>query len=62
MDRKMNANNSIKCSVSTCAFHNSDKRACSLSSIQVGSDGPAAKDCSCTECASFELSKQNGGF
>ena len=31
----MNANNSIKCSVSSCTHHNSAKSVCSLSSIQV---------------------------
>ena len=30
------ANNSIKCSVSSCAHHNSAQSACNLSSIQVG--------------------------
>ena len=29
------ANNSIKCSVSSCAHHNSAQSACNLSSIQV---------------------------
>lgn len=36
----MNANNSIKCSVSSCTHHNSAKSVCSLSSIQVGCCGP----------------------
>ena len=43
----MNANNSIKCS---------------LSSIQVGCCGPTTKECACTECASYEMSKQKNGF
>ena len=46
------ANNSIKCSVSSCAHHN----------IQVGCCGPATKECACTECASYEMSKQKSGF
>ena len=33
------ANNSIKCSVSSCAHHNSAQSACNLSSIQVGCCG-----------------------
>ena len=49
------ANNSIKCSVSSCAHHNSAQSACNLSSIQVGC-------CGCTECASYEMSKQKSGF
>ena len=55
----MNANNSIKCSVSSCTHHNS---VCSLSSIQVGCCGPTTKECACTECASYEMSKQKNGF
>jgi hypothetical protein len=27
----------------------------------VGTCGPTSKDCACTECNSFELSKQNCG-
>ena len=60
MNGNMNANNSIKCSVSSCAHHNGAKSVCSLNSIKVGTCGPATKDCACTECASFELSKQYG--
>ena len=52
----MNANNSIKCSVSSA------KSVCSLSSIQVGCCGPTTKECACTECASYEMSKQKNGF
>ena len=60
---KMNANNSIKCSVSSCAHHNGAKSVCSLSAIQVGSCGPASKECACTQCSSFRLSGQGGsGF
>lgn len=53
----LKANNSIKCSVSSCAHHNGAQSVCSLSAIQVGTCGPTSKDCACTECASFELSK-----
>lgn len=62
MNDKMNANSNIKCTVSSCAYHNNNKGLCSLSSIQVGTCGPASKDCSCTECASFHLSKSGGSF
>ena len=58
----MNANNSIKCSVSSCTHHNSAKSVCSLSSIQVGCCGPTTKECACTDCASYEMSKQKNGF
>lgn len=46
-------NPSIKCSVCSCAYHNSDDY-CSLESIKVGTDtsNPTAK-CE-TECLSFE--------
>lgn len=54
----MKANSSIKCSVSSCAHHNGAESVCSLSAIQVGTCGPTSKDCSCTECASFELSRK----
>ncbi|MDY3015048.1 MAG: DUF1540 domain-containing protein [Evtepia sp.] len=56
-NRMNNANHSIRCSVSSCAHHNKAQSACSLSSIQVGTCGPASKDCACTECASYQLSK-----
>ena len=60
MNGNMNANNSIHCTVSSCAHHNGAKSVCSLNSIKVGTCGPATKDCACTECASFELSKHYG--
>lgn len=62
MNNNMNANNSIKCSVSSCTHHNSAKSVCSLSSIQVGCCGPTTKECACTECASYEMSNQKNGF
>lgn len=61
MNDCMNANTSIKCSVSSCAHHNSAKSACSLSSIQVGCCGPTSKECACTECASYEFSQRKSG-
>ena len=62
MNHSMNAHNNIKCSVSSCTHHNSAKSVCSLSSIQVGCCGPATKECACTECASYEMSKQKSGL
>ena len=61
MNDRMNANTSIKCSVSSCAHHNSAKSACSLSSIQVRCCGPTSKECACTECASYEFSQRKSG-
>ena len=61
MNDRMNANTRIKCSVSSCAYHNSAKSACSLSSIQVGCCGPTSKECACTECASYEFSQRKSG-
>ena len=61
MNDRMNANTSIMCSVSSCAYHNSAKSACSLSSIQVGCCGPTSKECACTECASYEFSQRKSG-
>ena len=61
MNDRMNANNSIKCSVSSCSHHNSAKSVCSLSSIQVGRCGPTSAECACTECASYEFSQCKGG-
>lgn len=60
MTHQQNANSHIKCSVSSCKYHNAAQSLCSLSSIQVGTCGPTSKDCACTECASFELSAQCG--
>ena len=51
MNHSMNANNNIKCSVSSCTHHNSAKSVSSLYSNQVGCCGPATKECACTECA-----------
>ncbi len=60
MNGNKNANNNIKCSVASCMHHNGNKSVCSLSSIQVGTCGPASKDAACTECASFELDLHHG--
>ena len=51
------ANNSIKCSVSSCAHHNSAQSACNLSSIQVGCCGCTPTKADGTECSSFAPSK-----
>ena len=56
MDRT-NANPSIKCSVASCAHHNSQKNACSLNEIRVGCSCANVDSCGSTECASFKLDK-----
>ena len=55
------ANNSIKCSVSSCAHHCDDKNYCTLHEIKVGCCTPGATSCASTECASFELSHGRQG-
>ncbi len=54
MDR-IDANPSIKCSVTSCAYHNGTQDACTLSAIKVGCTKTDVCDCASTECASFQL-------
>ena len=54
MDQK-SCNTSIKCSVSSCAYHNSPNNCCSLNSIKVGCSASNPTKCEGTECASFKL-------
>ncbi len=61
MDQNMKANPSIQCTVDSCLHHNGAKSVCSLAAIRVGCCGPASRDASCTECASFELSRSKSG-
>ena len=48
------ANNSIKCSVSSCAHH-CEQNCCTLNEIKVGCCESNVCDCGETECASFKL-------
>lgn len=50
-----NANPSIECTVTSCAYHCNDKQYCSLSSIKVGHQETNVSTPRATECASFEL-------
>ena len=50
-------NTSIKCSVSSCAFHTGPHDCCSLESIKVGCCDSHPTQCEGTECASFKLGK-----
>ena len=47
-------NQSIKCTVSSCAYHRQDKDYCSLSSIQVGTHESNPNESKCTDCESFQ--------
>ena len=53
-NKKMHSNSSIKCSVSSCAYHNTNN-CCSLDSIHVGCCDCDPTRCEGTECASFKL-------
>ena len=48
-------NQSIKCSVKSCAYHGCDKDYCTLNEIKVGCCDCAPTKCEGTECASFKL-------
>lgn len=51
----MNANPSIKCTVSSCAYHNGQDEACTRKEIKVGCCEANVSNCTATECASFKL-------
>lgn len=54
MDNK-NANPSIECTVTSCAYHCNDKQYCSLNTIKVGHQTNCVTTPGATECASFAL-------
>ena len=54
MDTK-NANPSIECTVTSCAYHCNDKQNCSLNTIKVGCQETNVATPGATECASFQL-------
>lgn len=49
----MSTNQSIKCRVDSCKYHDKSKY-CTLSDIVIGKDCECAKDNRETECLSFE--------
>lgn len=55
MSRETNGNPSIKCSVSSCAYHSGAKDMCTLQAIQVGCTQKNVGTCDSTECVSFRL-------
>ena len=56
MDQNQKCNTSIKCTVTSCAFHNDPHNCCSLDAIKVGCSNNIPTQAEGTECASFELS------
>ena len=55
MDQKKACNTSIKCSVSSCAYHNGASSCCTLDSMKVGCSDSNPTKCDGTECVSFKL-------
>ncbi len=49
------ANESIKCTVTQCKHHCSEKNYCSLNSIVVGTHESNPTMVECTDCTSFEV-------
>ncbi len=54
-DQNNTINQSIKCSVKSCAYHGCDKDYCTLNEIKVGCCDPTVGCCDQTQCASFHL-------
>lgn len=52
-DMKCNANKSIECTVSQCAYHCDTENYCSLDRILVGTHEAAPTQEQCTDCMSF---------
>lgn len=50
-------NESIKCTIKSCAHHAKEENFCSLDHILVGTHEANPTDKACTDCESFELSK-----
>ncbi len=51
----MQKNESIKCSVHQCKYHNHSENYCTLSSINVGTHETNPTVVECTDCQSFML-------
>lgn len=52
---QVNAN--IRCSVNNCAYHACSQDYCTLREIKVGCSTAQPTSCDCTQCASFQLGK-----
>ncbi len=61
MKRDETGNPSIKCSVSSCAYHSGAADMCTLQAIQVGCIQKNVSKCESTECASFQLGDHGTG-
>lgn len=48
-------NESIQCSVTSCAHHDQSRDYCTLNAIKVGCSDSSVAKCGQTECASFDL-------
>lgn len=48
------ANESIRCTVTDCKFHNCDRNYCSLSTVTIGTHESDPKECQCVDCESFK--------
>ena len=55
MQRDNSGNPSVKCSVTSCAYHSGTTEMCTLQSIKVGCTQQNVSKCEGTECASFQL-------
>lgn len=51
----MSKNESIQCTIETCAHHAQEENYCSLDQILVGTHEANPTDKQCTDCESFEM-------
>ncbi|MBR5230168.1 MAG: DUF1540 domain-containing protein [Firmicutes bacterium] len=52
---KMNCNQTIRCTVDKCKYHEHSKNLCSLDAITVGTHEANPTEQKCTDCMSFEV-------
>ena len=51
----MEKNESIKCTINSCKYNNSNESYCTLNQIKIGTHEPNPKVVECTDCESFQL-------
>ncbi len=51
----MEKNESIKCTIDSCKYNNSNESYCTLNQIKIGTHEQNPKVVECTDCESFEL-------
>ena len=61
MKHDEHVNPSIKCSVSSCAYHSGASDMCTLQAIHVGCSQKNVSKCDGTECSSFQLGDHGCG-